>query len=78
MRRKAEILMAGILVSVISWVVFIVFVVRPFFWVGAVLAIVGGVAMGAVVSYLILRWWLWPPLAERMTKMLKESSAERR
>jgi len=64
MRRKTEILIAGILVSVISWVVFIVFMIRPFFWVGAVLAVVGGVAIGAVVSYLIVRWWFWPHMVK--------------
>lgn len=64
-------LMAIILVSVCGWVAVVVFVINPAFWVGALLAVGGGIVIGTVVAYLITRWWFRGDLASRMIKVMK-------
>lgn len=70
--KSAGTLMGIILIFLLAWVAIIGFVIRPNFWMGAVLALIGGTAIGLVVAYLIRRWWLKPDLAQRMIKGLKE------
>lgn len=64
-------LMAIILISVCSWVAVVGLVIKPIFWVGALLSIGGGVIIGTVVAYLIIKWWYRRPLADRMIDVLK-------
>ena len=56
--KSSGTLMAIILVSVCGWVAVVGLVIKPIFWVGALLSIGGGIVIGAVVAYLIRRWWL--------------------
>jgi len=70
--KRARTLMAIILISVCGWVAVVGLVIKPIFWVGALLSIGGGVVIGTVVAYLILRWWFRRPLADRMVDVLKE------
>ncbi|KKL91893.1 hypothetical protein LCGC14_1166570 [marine sediment metagenome] len=55
--KSARTLTAIILISVCGWVAIVGLVIKPPFWLGAILSIIGGLAIGAVVSYLIRRWW---------------------
>ena len=70
--KSAGTLMGIILIFLLAWVAIIGFVIRPHFWMGALLAILGGSTIGLVIAYLIRRWWLKPDLAQRMIKSLKE------
>jgi len=70
--KRARTLMAIILISVCGWVAVVGLVIKPNIWVGAALSIIGGVAIGGVVAYLIKRWWFKGTLANRMLKVLKE------
>ena len=65
-------LMAIILISVCAWVAVVGLVIKPPFWLGAILSIIGGIAIGTVVAYLIRRWWLRGDLASRMARVIKE------
>jgi len=56
-RKGAVTLMGIIIISVCGWVAVLNFVIQPNIWVGLVLSLVGGVAIGGVVAYLIRRWW---------------------
>ena len=63
--KTARTLMAIILISVGGWVAVVALVIKPPLWLGAILSIIGGIAIGTVVAYLIRRWWLgrraeWP------------------
>ncbi len=55
--KSSRTLMAIILVSVCGWVAVVGLVIKPIFWVGALLSIGGGIFIGAVVAYLVRRWW---------------------
>ena len=55
--KSSRTLMAIILVPVCGWVAVVGLVIKPIFWVGALLSIGGGIVLGAVVAYLIRRWW---------------------
>ena len=55
--KSSGTLMAIILVSLCGWVAVVGLVIKPGFWVGALLSIGGGVVIGTVVAYLIRRWW---------------------
>jgi len=70
--KRARTLMAISLISVCGWVAVVGLVIKPPFWLGAILSIIGGIAIGAVVAYLIRRWWFRRPLADRMAGVLKE------
>lgn len=70
--KSAGTLMAIILISVCGWVAVVALVIKPPFWLGSILAIIGGLAIGTVVAYLIRRWWFRRPLADRMVDVLKE------
>jgi len=70
--KTARTLMAIILISVCGWVAVVALVIKPPLWLGAILSIIGGIAIGTVVAYLIRRWWLKRPLANRMADVLKE------
>ncbi len=52
----AKTLMALILISVCAWVAVVGLVIKPPLWLGAILSIIGGIAIGTVVVYLI-----WKP-----------------
>ncbi len=54
--KSSGTLMAIILVSVCGWVAVVGLIIKPIFWVGALLSIGGGVVIGTVVAYLIRRW----------------------
>lgn len=69
--KRAGTLMA-IILSVCGWVAVVGLVIKPPLWLGAILSIIGGIAIGAVVTYLIRRWWLRRPLADRMADVLKK------
>ena len=56
--KRARTLMAIILILVCAWVAVVGLVIKPPFWLGAILSIIGGIAIGTVVAYLIRRWWL--------------------
>jgi len=57
-RKGAAAIMVIILVSVCGWVSVIGLVIKPDFWVGSILSIVGGIAIGAGVAYLMKKWWV--------------------
>ena len=69
---SSGILMTIILVSVCGWLAVVGLVIKPAFWVGALLSIGGSIVIGTVVAYLIKRWWFRGDLADRMIKTLKE------
>ncbi len=50
-------LMAIILISVCGWIAVVGLIVKPDIWIGAALSVAGGAVIGAVVAYLIGRWW---------------------
>ena len=56
--KRARTLMAIILILICAWVAVVDLVIKPPFWLGAILSIIGGIAIGTVVAYLIRRWWL--------------------
>ena len=56
--KGARTMMAIILISCCGWVAVVCLVIKPPLWIGAGLSIIGGVAIGTVVAYLIRRWWL--------------------
>lgn len=57
-RRKGAVTLIGmIMIPVCGWVAIVTFVIQPNTWVGSALSLVGGVAIGGVVAYLIRRWW---------------------
>lgn len=70
--KSAGTLMAIILISVCGWVAVVGLVIKPPFWLGAILGLIGGIAIGTVVAYLIRRWWFRRPLADRMADVLKD------
>jgi len=70
--KSSGTLMAIILVSVCGWVAVVGLVIKPTFWVSALLCIGGGIVIGTVVAYLIRRWWFRGDLANRMFKVLKD------
>ena len=55
--KGAGMVMAIMLISVCGWVAIVGLVIKPPFWLGAILSIIGGIAIGTVVAYLIRRWW---------------------
>jgi len=55
--KSSRTLMAIILVPVCGWVAVVGLVIKPIFWVGALLSIGGGIVIGAVVAHLMWRWW---------------------
>lgn len=57
MKKRIATVMAVILISVCGWAAIVTFVIAPNIWVGSALSLVGGVAIGGVVSYLMIRWW---------------------
>ena len=71
-RKGVAVIMAIILISVCGWVAVVGLVIKPPFWLGAILSIIGGIVIGTVVAYLIRRWWFRRPLADRMADVLKE------
>ena len=46
-----------ILISVCGWVAIVGLVIKPGILVGSALSVVGGMAIGAAVAYLMWRWW---------------------
>jgi len=57
-KQKGAVTLIGIItVLVCGWVAIVAFVIQPNIWVGSALSLVGGVAIGGVVAYLIRRWW---------------------
>lgn len=56
-RKGAVTLMGIIIIPVCGWVAIVAFVIQPNIWVGSALSLVGGVAIGGVVAYLMRRWW---------------------
>ena len=44
------------LVTLLGWLAIVSMVIKPPFWLGAILSIIGGIAIGTVVAYLIRRW----------------------
>ena len=62
--KSAGTLLAIILISVCGWAVLVALVIKPSLWLGALLSITGGTAIGTVVCYLMRRWWFrslpWP------------------
>ena len=68
--KRARTLMAIILIPVCGWVAVVGLVIKPPFWLGAILSIIGGIVIGAVVAYLIRRWWFkgrLAPIYEKQT-----------
>ncbi len=55
--KSAGTLMAITLISVCGWVAMVGLVTKPDIWVGSALSIIGGLAIGCAVAYLIRRWW---------------------
>jgi len=51
-------IMGIILISVCGWVALVGLVLTNNFWVGSVLSIAGGGAIGGAVAYLMRRWWI--------------------
>lgn len=70
--KRARTLMAIILIPLCGWVAIVGLVIKPVFWLGAILSIIGGIAIGTVVAYLIRRWWFRRSLADRMVNVLKD------
>jgi len=58
--------MTLMLISLCGWVAVVGLVIKPPFWLGVILSIVGGLVTGKVVAYLIWRWWF------RSGKMMKK------
>lgn len=56
-RKGAVTLMGVIFISVCGWVAIVAFVIQPNIWVGSALSLVGGMAIGGVVAYLMRSWW---------------------
>ena len=55
--KGAGIVLGIILVSVCGWVAIVGLVIKPGILVGSALSVVGGIAIGAAVAYLMWRWW---------------------
>lgn len=55
--KGAGMVMAIMLISVCGWVAIVGLVIKPVFWVGAALSVVGGIAIGGGIVYLMRRWW---------------------
>ena len=55
--KGAGTLIIIIVVCVCVWVAFVSFILRPSFLVGSALSLGGGSVIGAVVAYLMRRWW---------------------
>ncbi len=55
--KGAAMVMAIMLISVCGWVAIVGLVIKPVFWVGAALSVVGGIAIGGGIVYLMWRWW---------------------
>lgn len=70
--KRARTLMVLMLVSLLSWVAIVGLVIKPPFWLGAVLAIIGGIVIGTFETWLMWRWWFRRPLADRMIDVVKE------
>ena len=49
--------MAIILISVCGWAAIVGLVIKPGILVGAALSVVGGMAIGGGIAYLMWRWW---------------------
>jgi len=73
-KNGAGMMMTIILISACGWVAIVGLVIKPPFWLGAILSIIGGIAIGTVVAYLIRRWWFKgkSDLADRMLKVLRD------
>ena len=56
-KKGAGMMMAIMLVSVCSWVAIVGLVIKPVFWVGALLCLFGGSIIGCLIAYLMRRWW---------------------
>ena len=56
-RRPFWLLFLIAIIPACGWPAVIGLVIKPNIWVGATLAIIGGIAIGAVVVYLMWRWW---------------------
>lgn len=65
--KTARTLMTIILISTCGWVAVIHLVIKPPFWLGGILSIIGGIVIGTAVVYLMRRWWFRRPLADRMS-----------
>ena len=57
-KRKGVATVAGVaLISVCGWVTLVSLVLTDNFWIGSILSVVGGAAIGLAVAYLMRRWW---------------------
>lgn len=57
-KRKGVATVMGImLISVCGWVALVGLVIKPGILVGAALSVVGGMAIGGGIAYLMWRWW---------------------
>lgn len=56
-KKGAGMMMTIMLVSVFGWVVIVGLVIKPVFWVGALLCLFVGVAIGCLIAFLMRRWW---------------------
>jgi hypothetical protein len=56
--KTARSLMIIMLISVCGWTAIVGLVIKPPLWIGAGLSLGGGFAIGAVISFLIWRWWI--------------------
>ena len=65
-RKGAGVMMAIMLISVCGWVAIVGLVIKPGILVGSALSIVGGMAIGGVVAYLMRRWWFKGRLTNRI------------
>lgn len=62
--KSARTLMIIMLISVCGWTAIVGLAIKPPLWIGACLSIGGGFAIGAVISFLIWRWWIRRPLSD--------------
>ena len=56
-RKGAATVMGIMLISVCGWVALVGLVLTYNIWVGSVLSLAGGAAIGGGIAYLMWRWW---------------------
>ncbi|GAH79953.1 unnamed protein product [marine sediment metagenome] len=78
-KKGAGMVMTIMLISVCGWIAVVGLVIKPPFWLGAILSWIGGIAIGLAIAWLMRRWWFrgidkrkGKDLADRMIDVLKE------